>query len=141
MDWLREDEGELGNSKEIPKKLSADSDLDDGIAVTPPLWSGGDQLGYGEAGEFCYVKDGDFKKLAVGNDRDVAESISEKLIVTIDVDLDMGTYSLTLNGKTYPKLPFDDAGPIDSIRFMAHMCCDTGFSKSSIDDVSISKQK
>ncbi|MAT49567.1 MAG: hypothetical protein CMK32_00065, partial [Porticoccaceae bacterium] len=82
-----------------------------------------------------------FKTLFVVNDKKAKESVVEKAVVTIDVDVDAGTFSVTFNGKTYPDLPFDNKGPIDTIRFITNGCSGSGFSKSSIDDVIISKKK
>ena len=56
-------------------------------------------------------------------------------VVTLEIDLDAGTYTVGFNGKTYPNLPLENRGPIDTIRFVASGCSKTGFLKSSIDDL------
>ena len=53
----------------------------------------------------------------------------------LEIDLDVGTYTVGFNGKTYPDLPLENKGPIDTIRFVATGYGKTGFLKSSIDDV------
>ena len=83
------------------------------------------------------VKDGEFRKLVVVNDAETPGSVVEKPKVTIQVDVDASTYGVTLNGKTYADLPFDNKGPIDTIRFIAHSCGNEGLPRSSIDDVVI----
>ena len=146
MDWLRDSEGtwgfymQLGNSAEIPKKLVYLDDLAKDIGVNL-IWGGGELVDHQKAGSFGYSKDGVFKTLFVVNDKKAKESVVEKAVVTIDVDVDAGTFSVTFNGKTYPDLPFDNKGPIDTIRFITNGCSGSGFSKSSIDDVIISKKK
>ena len=76
---------------------------------------------------------------AVVNDAETPSSVVEKPKVTIQVDLDARTYGVTLDGKTYAGLPFDDQGPIDLIRFIAHSCGNEGLPRSFIDDVVITK--
>jgi outer membrane protein assembly factor BamB len=140
MDWLRKAEGtwslsmQLGNSKEIPETIGVESNLAKGIAVNLQ-WGGGDQIG--DPGTLGYVKDGEFRKLVVVNDAETPGSVVEKPKVTIQVDVDASTYGVTLNGKTYADLPFDNKGPIDTIRFIAHSCGNEGLPRSSIDDVVI----
>ena len=63
----------------------------------------------------------------------------KRQVVTIEVDLDAGAYTVKFNGKTWPGIPFDNKGPIDTIRFLTNGCSSTGFSKSSIDDVTITR--
>lgn len=144
MDWVRKSEGawefymQLGNSKEIPRKLVYQRDLAKGIGVNL-AWGGGEHVDHQKAGSFGYFNKGEFKKLFIVNDLKVKPSVVEKAIVRIDVDVDAGTYSVIFNGKTYPDLPFDNKGPIDTIRFITNGCSETGFSRSSIDDVTITK--
>ena len=146
MDWLRESEGtwgfymQLGNSAEIPKSLVYERDLAKGIGVNL-IWGGGELVDRQDAGSFGYLKNGEFKTLFVVNDRKVENTVVKKAVVTIDVDLDSSTYRVKFNGNTYAELPFDNKGPIDTIRFITNGCSKTGFSKSAIDDVTISKGK
>ena len=144
MDWLRDSEGtwgffmQLGNSAEIPTLLVYERDLSKGIGVNL-LWGGGEQVDNQDAGSFGYFKNGEFKKLFIVNDTRVKNSVVQKAVVTIDVDVDSSTYTVRFNGKTYSDLPFDNKGPIDTIRFITNGCSETGFSRSAIDDVTISK--
>jgi len=73
------------------------------------------------------------------NDRADEKTVVEKPLVTIEIDIDAGTYSVSFNGQTYPDLPFDNKVPLDTIRFVCIGCGPTGFSKSSIDDVTITR--
>ena len=146
MDWLRDSEGtwgfymQLGNSEEMPKKLVYLDDLAKGIGVNL-VWGGGELVDHQKPGSFGYSKDGKFKTLFVVNDKKIESSVVEEALVTIDVDVDAGTFSVKFNGKTYPDLPFDNEGPIDTIRFITNGCSESGFPKSSIDNVIISKKK
>ena len=146
MNWERFNEGtwglfiQLGNGAAFPKEMEQDSDLAKGVAVNL-LWGGGEQLPEDPPGSFGYVKDDAFAKLVVLNDADDEDSLIEKSVVTIDVNMNAATYSMKLNGKTYADLPFDNNVPIDTIRFVAHGASDTGFNSSSIDDVKISTGK
>ena len=146
MDWLRTSEGtwsfhmQLGDSTKIPRLLIYNRDLAKGIGVNL-VWGGGELVNFQPAGSFGYSVGGKFKPLFVINDMKNQQTVVEKAVVTIDVDVDSGTYAVTFNGKTYPDLPFDNKGPIDTIRFITNGCSATGFSKSSIDDVVISKDK
>ena len=146
MDWRRTSEGtwafymQLGNSAEIPRLLIQPRDLSKGIGVNL-LWGGGEWVNNGKAGSFGYMKDGVFKALFVVNDEEVKATVVDKPVVTIHIDLDAGRYSVQFDGKTYADLPFDNKGPIDTIRFITDGCSATGFSKSSIDDVLIRKSK
>ena len=65
----------------------------------------------------------------------------EDPIVTVEVDLDSGTYAVSFNGKTYPEIPFDNKVPIDTIRFICNGCSKSGFARSAIDDVKIMRAK
>lgn len=144
MDWIRVSEGtwgfymQLGNSATMPKSLVYERDLAKGIGVNL-IWGGGELVDRQDAGSFGYLKNGEFKTLFVVNDMKVENTVVKKAVVTIDVDLDANTYSVKFDGKTYPDLPFDNEGPIDTIRFITNGCSETGFSKSAIDDVTISK--
>lgn len=146
LDWLRTSEGtwafyiQLGNSAELPRFLIRRSDLAKGVGVNL-IWGGGEPVGDKARGSFGYLKDGVFKHLFVVNDMKAPKTVAEDTVVTIDVDVDASTYSVHFNGKTYPDLPLDNKGPIDTIRFITDGCSATGFSKSSIDDVIISKRK
>ncbi|MEM7396168.1 MAG: hypothetical protein AAF492_27860 [Verrucomicrobiota bacterium] len=146
MDWLRDNEGtwgffmQLGNSEAMPKSLVYDKDLAKGIGVNL-VWGGGDLVDYQDAGSFGYYKGGKFTSLFVANDVQSGDSVVKKPVVTIEVNVDAGTYSLSFNGKTYPNLPFDNKGPIDTVRFTTHLCSVTGFTKTSIDDLVISQEK
>ncbi|MEM7014729.1 MAG: hypothetical protein AAF585_24990 [Verrucomicrobiota bacterium] len=146
FDWRRESEGtwsfymQLGNSAEIPRLLVYKEDLAKGIGVNL-LWGGGDDVGGLAAGSFGYLKDGKFEALTVANDGKKKETIAENTIVTLEIDIDNAVYDVTFNGKTYADLPFENEGPIDTIRFIANGCSATGFSKSSIDDILISKKQ
>ena len=144
MDWLRKAEGtwsfymQLGNSAKIPRLLVYEKDLARGIGVNL-VWGGGEPVDSGDPGSFGYYKQGDFKALFVVNDLKAEKTIVKEAVVTIEVDMDAGAYTVKFNGKTYPGIPFDNKGPIDTIRFLANGCSATGFSKSSIDDVTITR--
>ena len=144
MDWLRESEGtwsfhmQLGHSAEIPRLLIYEKDLSKGIAVNL-LWGGGETVNSQPSGSFGYVQNGKFNPLFVVNDKENKRTVVEKPVITLVVDLDAGKYSLTFNGKTYADLPLDNKVPIDTIRFISNGCSKTGFSKSSIDDVKITR--
>ena len=146
MDWVRESEGswgfymQLGNSAEMPRLLIRKRDLSKGVAVNL-LWGGGDFVDSRDRGSFGYCQDGKFKPLFVANNAQVKDSVVDNSVVTIDVDIDAATYSVTFNGKTYADLPFDNNGPINTIRFITDGCSATGFSRSSIDDVRITREK
>ena len=144
MDWVREKEGtwgfymQLGNSATMPKRLVYLEDLAKGIGVNL-IWGGGELVNHQKKGSFGYSKGGEFTPLCVVNNPDEKGSVIENPVVTIEIDVDAGTYTVTFAGKTYPDLPFDNKGPIDTIRFITNGCSDTGFSKRSIDDVTIMK--
>lgn len=144
MDWLREAEKtwsfhvQLGNSAEMPRLLVHKNDLSKGVGVNL-LWGGGEPVGAQPAGSFGSVKNGEFRPLFVVNDRADEKTVVEKPLVTIEIDIDAGTYSVSFNGQTYPDLPFDNKVPLDTIRFVCIGCGPTGFSKSSIDDVTITR--
>ena len=144
MDWLRESEGtwgfymQLGNSAEMPRFLIREHDLAKGMGVNL-LWGGGEMVDSQARGSFGYLQEGRFNALFVANDKQAENTVVDNPIVTIDVDVDAGTYSVKFNGKTYPDLPFDNKVPIDTIRFISNGCSASGFSKSSIDDVTITK--
>lgn len=146
MDWRRETEGtwgfymQLGDSRSMPERLVYPEDLSKGVGVNL-IWGGGELVKHQKKGSFGYLKNGEFKALRVINDTAVADSVVEKAVVAIEVDLDAGHYTVQLNGESYQGLPLDNEGPIDTIRFIANGCSETGFSKSSIDDVIISKEE
>lgn len=146
MDWLRESEGtwgfymQLGNSEEIPKRLVYLDDLWKGIGVNL-VWGGGELVNHEKAGSLGYLKGGQFKPLVVINDNRVKSSVVEKAVVTIEVDLDSNSFRLSVGGKTYNDLPLDNEGPIDTIRFITNGCSASGFRKSSIDNVLVTRQK
>ncbi len=146
MDWLRTSEGtwafymQLGNSAEIPRFLIRNNDLAKGMGVNL-VWGGGEFVDQQDRGSFGYLKDGRFKALFVVNDKAVPKTVVDKAVVKIDVDLDSSTYRVSFNGKTYSDIPFENKGPIDTIRFITNGCSATGFSKRSIDDVMVSKSK
>ena len=144
MDWLRKAEGtwsfymQLGNSAKIPRLLVYEKDLARGIGVNL-VWGGGEPVDSGAPGSFGYYRQGEFKALFVVNDLKSENTIVREPVVTIEVDLDAGAYTVKFNGKTWPGIPFDNKGPIDTIRFLTNGCSSTGFSKSSIDDVTITR--
>ena len=146
MDWLRVSEGtwgfymQLGDSEAMAKRLVYLQDLSKGIGINL-IWGGGELVSHQKTGSFGYARAGEFKPLFVVNDRANKESVVPKPLVTIEVDVDAKRYAITFNGKTYPNLPFDHDGPIDTIRFIANGCSESGFSKSAIDDFKISKKK
>lgn len=146
MDWLRKSEGtwafhmQLGHSEQIPRLLIYNKDLSKGIGVHL-VWGGGELVAFQPAGSFGYSRDGEFKPLFVVNDMENKQSVVEDPVVTIEVDVDSGTYAVKFNGKTYPNIPLDNKVPIDTIRFITNGCSKTGFSKSSIDDVKITRGK
>lgn len=143
MDWVRDFENtwglyiQLGNSKNIPKELE---DLSKGISVNV-AWGGSDVIEMDEVGVLGFFKDAKFSKLAIINDGEVKESVLKDSTIIIEVDMDSSSYTLSVNGKTYDNLPFDNEGPIDTIRFVAHLCNPSNFTKSSIDDVKVFKTK
>tara|TARA_B110000438_G_scaffold238950_1_gene236996 strand:- start:149 stop:3379 length:3231 start_codon:yes stop_codon:yes gene_type:complete len=140
FDWLRNNEGswsfyvQLGNGAEMPKSLIYERDLTQGIGVNL-AWGGRDLVGGEEPGSFGYFKDRKFNKLFMANDSRTKETLVDNPVLTLEVDLDAGTYEVTFDGKTYRGLPLENKGPIDTIRFVATGCSKTGFLKSSIDDV------
>lgn len=144
MDWLREVEKkwslhvQLGNSADMPRLLVRPKDLSKGIGVNL-VWGGGEAVGVQPSGSFGYVKDGEFHPLFVVNDKADPKTVVDKPVVTVEIDIDAGTYSVSCNGQTYPDLPFDSKVPLDTIRFVCVGCGPTGFSKSSIDDVKITR--
>lgn len=142
MDWLRESEGtwsfyiQLGNSQEFPRLLVEPEDLSKGVGVNL-LWGGREPVNFKASGSFGYCRGRKFEPLFVLNDNEHKESVVEKPVITIVIDIDAGTYTVKFNDKTYPDLPFDSKVPIDTIRFISNGCSKAGFSKSSIDDVKI----
>ncbi|NRB28400.1 MAG: DUF1595 domain-containing protein, partial [Roseibacillus sp.] len=146
FDWLRKDEGtwgfymQLGNSAEMPKSLVYERDLAKGVGVNL-AWGGRDLIGGEEPGSFGYFKDRKFNKLFSANDSRRKETLVDNPVVTLEVDLDAGTYAVGFNGKIYPGIPLENKGPIDTIRFVTTGCSKTGFLKSSIDDVVVLEGK
>ena len=146
FDFLRESEGtwgfylQLGNSEEIPKKLVYEADLAKGIGVNL-IWGGGEFVNFQKAGTLGYKSGEHFKPLFVFNDKKTKETVVERAVFTIDVDVDAGTFTLKVGDKEFPDLPFDNKGPVDTIRFIANGCSESGFSRSSIDEIVVSKEK
>ena len=146
MDWRRDFEEvwglymQLGSSKAFKEKMSDDDHLNTGAAVNL-VWGGSWAINSEEFAVFAHVAKGKFKKLANVNNNEAKETIVENPIVTIEVDMDKKTYTVSLAGKTYKDLAFDNDLPIDSIRFIAHKCRPDNFPHSSIDDVKIVKKK
>ena len=146
FDWLRKNEGswgfyvQLGNGAEMPKSLVYERDLAKGVGVNL-AWGGRELVGGEEPGSFGYFKDMKFHKLFMANDSRAKDTLVDNPVVTLEVDLDAGTYAVGFNGKTYPDIPLENKGPIDTIRFVATGCSKTGFLKSSIDDVIILEGK
>jgi hypothetical protein len=144
MDWLRESEGtwsfhmQLGHSEALPRLLIYNTDLSKGIGVHL-VWGGGELVNFQPAGSFGYLQGGKFKPLFVVNDLKNEQTVVKDPVVTIEVDVDAGTYAVTFNGKTYPDLPLDNKVPFDTIRFITNGCSKSGFSRSSIDDVKVTK--
>jgi hypothetical protein len=142
MDWLRESEAtwsfhiQLGHSKEFPRLLAYKEDLAKGIAVNL-LWGGKEPVNFEASGSFGYVRDGKFKPLFSLNDNQRSETVIDKPVITVTVDLDAGTYAVKCNDKTYSDLPFDNKVPIDTIRFISNGCSKNGFARNSIDAVKI----
>ena len=140
MDWLRTSEGswalymQLGNSAEMPRRIVYPEDLSKGIGVNL-VWGGGEPIDHHTRGSLGYLQDGKFAPLFVVNDAADKSSLVEKAVVTIDANASTGTYKVRFNGKTYGDLTFDNDVAIDTIRFVAHGCSESGFSKSAIDDV------
>ncbi len=146
FDWLRKDEGtwgfymQLGNSAEMPKSLIYERDLAKGVGVNL-AWGGRDLIGGEEPGSFGYFNDMKFHNLFMANDSRAKNTLVDNPVVTLEVDLDAGTYAVGFNGKTYPDIPLENKGPIDTIRFVTTGCSKTGFLKSSIDDVIVLEGK
>ena len=132
LDWLRKDEGtwgfymQLGNNAEMPKSLIYERDLAKGVGVNL-AWGGRDAIGGEEPGSFGYFKDMMFHKLFMANDSSAKNTLVDNPVVTLEVDLDAGTYAVGFNGKTYPNIPLENEGPIDTIRFVTTGCSKTGF--------------
>ena len=146
FDWLRKDEGtwgfymQLGNSAKMPKSLIYERDLAKGVGVNL-AWGGRDLIGGEEPGSFGYFNDMKFHNLFMANDSRAKNTLVDNPVVTLEVDLDAGTYAVGFNGKTYPDIPLENKGPIDTIRFVTTGCSKTGFLKSSIDDVIVLEGK
>jgi hypothetical protein len=146
FDWLRNNEGswgfyvQLGNSAEMPKSLVYERDLTKGVGVNL-AWGGRDPVGGEAPGSFGYFKDRKFNKLFMSNDSRAKDTLVDNPVVTLEVDLDEGTYAVGFNGKTYLGIPLENKGPIDTIRFVTTGCSKTGFLKSSIDDVIVLEGK
>ena len=144
MDWLRESEKnwslhvQLGSSADMPRLLIHKQDLSKGVGVNL-LWGGGEPVGVQPAGSFGFVKNGEFHPLFVVNDRANEKTVVEKPVITVEIDIDAGASTVSCNGQTYRDVPFDNKVPLDTIRFVCVGCGPTGFSKSSIDDVKISR--
>ena len=144
MDWLRELEKkwslhvQLGNSADMPRLLVRPKDLSKGIGVNL-VWGGGEAVGVQPPGSFGYLKEENFHPLFVVNNKADEKTVVEKPVVTVDVDIDAGTYTVRCNGQAYPDVPFDNKVPLDTIRFVCVGCGPTGFTKSSIDDVKITR--
>lgn len=142
FDWLRKNEGswaffmQLGNGAKMPKSLIYERDLAKGVGVNL-AWGGRDLVGGEAPGSFGYFKDMKFHQLFMANDSRATDTVVSDPVVTLEIDLDVGTYTVGFNGKTYPNLPLENRGPIDTIRFVATGCSKTGFLKSSIDDLII----
>ena len=107
LNWLRKDEGtwgfymQLGNNAEMPKSLIYERDLAKGVGVNL-AWGGRDAIGGEEPGSFGYFKDMMFHKLFMANDSSAKNTLVDNPVVTLEVDLDAGTYAVGFNGKTYP---------------------------------------
>ena len=132
FDWLRKNEGSwgffmlLGNGAEMHKSLIYERDLTKGVGVNL-AWGGRDLVGGEAPGSFGYFKDMRFHKLFLANDSRAKDTVVSDPVVTLEIDLDVGTYTVGFNGKTYPDLPLENKGPIDTIRFVATGCSKTGF--------------
>ncbi|MCH2060929.1 MAG: DUF1592 domain-containing protein, partial [Verrucomicrobiales bacterium] len=146
LNWLRKDEGtwcfymQLGNSSKMAKSLVYERDLAKGVGVNL-AWGGRDLVGGEEPGSFGYFKDGNFHKLFSVNDAKRDDTVVENPVVMLEIDLDAGIYALNFNGKTYPGIPLENKGPIDTIRFVTTGCSKTGFLKSSIDELLVLEEK
>ena len=146
LNWLRKDEGtwcfymQLGNSSKMAKSLVYERDLAKGVGVNL-AWGGRDLVGGEEPGSFGYFKDGKFNKLFSVNDAKRKDTVAENLMVMLEIDLHADTYALKFNGKTYPGIPLENKGPIDTIRFVTTGCSKTGFLKSSIDELVVFEGK
>ena len=145
-DWLRSAEGtwsfhiQLGNGSKMPKSLAYKEDLAKGVGVNL-IWGGGDPVASATKGLFGYIQDGNFTSLFVANDTQAKDTVPKDTTLTIEADTVAGTFSLNYNGQDYKDLPFDNPGPIDTIRFVANGCSTSGFSKSSIDDLVVIEGK
>ena len=146
LNWLRKDEGtwcfymQLGNSSKMAKSLVYERDLAKGVGVNL-AWGGRDLVGGEEPGSFGYFKDGNFHKFFSVNDAKRDDTVVENPVVILEIDLDAGIYALNFNGKTYPGIPLENKGPIDTIRFVTTGCSKTGFLKSSIDELLVLEEK
>ena len=97
-------------------------------------WGGRDLVGGEAPGSFGYFKDMRFHKLFLANDSRAKDTVVSDPVVTLEIDLDVGTYTVGFNGKTYPDLPSRTRGrsipsgslPPDAAR---------RFPQGSIDDV------
>ena len=73
------------------------------------------------------ILDMKFHNLFMANDLSAKNTLVDNPVVTLEVDLDAGTYAVGFNGKTYPNIPLENEGPIDTIRFVTTGCSKTGF--------------
>ena len=111
--WLRNNEGswgfymQLGNSAKMAKSLVYERDLAKGVGVNL-AWGGRDLVGGEDPGSFGYFKDRKFNKLFSANDSRRKETLVDNPVVTLEVDLDAGTYAVGFNGKTYPGIPLEN---------------------------------
>ena len=115
FDWLRKNEGswaffmQLGNGAKMPKSLIYERDLAKGVGVNL-AWGGRDLVGGEAPGSFGYFKDMKFHQLFMANDSRATDTVVSDPVVTLEIDLDVGTYTVRFNGKTYPNLPPREQG-------------------------------
>ena len=145
FDWVRDVELnwgffiQLGDSSKIPEEMEFDTDPGEGMAVNL-VWGGGSTLELDKVAVLSHIKDKKLKELTVVNDPEVEDSVIEDLTITINVDMDKGTYDVHLGEKSFKGLSFDKKVPIDTIQFMAHQSETGNFKKTSIDSVKIVKK-
>ena len=142
MDFMRDFESDwafymqLGNSK----KMSTKSDeIAKGLGVNL-VWGGGISIDSEEVAILAHVKGDKLVKMTNLNNSEEEKTVVKKAVITIDVDMDAGTYTVSLNGKAFKKAKLDSKDPIDTIRFIAHNVNPDNFSSKAIDDVKVTKK-
>jgi hypothetical protein len=144
MDWIRDYETDwgfymqLGSSKTM--EMAKVENQNKGVAVNL-VWGGGFSINSEDISILANVKGEKVNKLTELNNSEEEKTVVKNTVIKIDVDMNSKTYAVTVNGKEYKKLAFDNDNPIDTIRFIAHNVNPSNFPKKSIDNVKITKKK